>query len=223
MRNMRKKKRSVAYVGGESPSQYGKLGFHEMLKQSQKEIKKQKIKLKDPYTKKDKEKWNNAVKKANEEILQAFNNKNSSVTVSTLPDKKFYKVFGNVSMPISADPKTEAALRGLIDLKVWCDDITKGHINNRKGGSWTIHQQLCHTMSEVSEVYEGIRQGHCDKEVIQEIVDIILSAVNVLYIHKLNRLKRMSEKEYDALLKYSIFKTMKKVENRLYDKKYIVE
>jgi hypothetical protein len=105
-------------------------------------------------------------------------------------------------------------------IKTWTEGITAGHIEKRDGRDWTIHEQLCHVQSEITEVYEAIRWSKCDKEITEEMVDIVLSAFTLFNIYRSNKLRAMPKLTYDMLVDVAVNDVVSRVQGRLKDNNY---
>jgi len=84
--------------------------------------------------------------------------------------------------------------------------VSKAHMKRHKG-KWSIEDQLCHTHSEVSEVYRAYQKGTAffvlKQAIIDEIFDVCFSAITCAHLlkfddsdlllglhHTLNKIKR---------------------------------
>jgi hypothetical protein len=105
-------------------------------------------------------------------------------------------------------------------IKTWTEGITASHIEKRGGRDWTIHEQLCHVQSEITEVYEAIRWSKCDKEISEEMVDIIFSAFTLFNIYRSNKLRAMPKVVYDGLIDDAVQTVLLRVQGRLKDNNY---
>lgn len=52
----------------------------------------------------------------------------------------------------------------------------------KKFGKWDLNTQLLHTHSEVSELYEGLRKGRGHENFLEEIWDIVFSALTNAHV-----------------------------------------
>lgn len=118
--------------------------------------------------------------------------------------------------------ESEEVIQAVKTLLKWSGEITEAHIANRGGRAWTIHEQLCHNISEIGEVYEAIRQTGCVNEIMEEMIDILFSSMTNINIFKITR-KSMSEQEFNKLLNDSIRTVFKRVTARVNDAGYKVE
>jgi len=60
--------------------------------------------------------------------------------------------------------------------------VSEAHF--KRCGGWSIHDQICHTHSEVSELYELIRKRHLPtrEEMLEEIWDVVFSAITNAHV-----------------------------------------
>ena len=79
----------------------------------------------------------------------------------------------------------------------------------KHGGKWSINEQINHTHSEVSELYESLRStrlgDHSHEHVLEEICDVIYSALTNAHI-----LNYTDEEILEGLVK-----TLRKIQKRV--------
>lgn len=137
------------------------------------------------------------------------------------PGKSYYKdVLAKVG---STNARAEEIIKAFRTIFTWGNEVTDAHIKNRGKRIWPIQDQLMHSVSELGEIYECIRQGKCDVEITEEMVDAVFSCFTNFRIYALTRLQKMKPADYDKLLDDAIRKTFFKVNTRVNDPKYRVE
>ena len=83
-----------------------------------------------------------------------------------------------------------------------CREVTEAHWK-KADRRWTIHEQICHTHSEVTEVYDAIRSGN-DLSVKYEIADVIYAAITLAHVADLT----------DKEILYALQVVLKKIQRR---------
>lgn len=125
------------------------------------------------------------------------------------------------TVDFSANKEPEQIVQAVKTILKWSGKITNAHIKNRGGVAWTTHEQLCHNISEIGEVYEAIRKSNCVNEIMQEMIDILFSATTNINIFKITR-KSMTEQEFNKILTDSIRAVFNRVTARVNDAGYQV-
>ena len=83
-----------------------------------------------------------------------------------------------------------------ISVEYWlyrCRKVTEGHIERE--GIWGLNDQIAHSHSEVSEVYQAVRHGESGERILEEICDSIYAAVTMAHIAGFSDKALMDEME----------------------------
>lgn len=111
----------------------------------------------------------------------------------------------------------------LVDFVDESSNITEAYVALRKDKKpWTLHEQLLHINSEVSEAYELLRRGDPEELdlLFEELTDVLLSsatAVNILILQLMDKKPHLypDEKALRYCFKLNTRRTVNKVIHRL--------
>ena len=70
-----------------------------------------------------------------------------------------------------------------ISVEYWlyrCRKVTEGHIERE--GIWGLNDQIAHSNSEVSEVYQAKRHNEGNARILEEICDSVLSSITMAHV-----------------------------------------